>query len=120
MTIKTGMTQKTLQYFEKLTGKLTFGKLMNSIRLCDEMTQIEFAELLNISKSHLCDIEHDRKIVSPKLAAQYANKLGYDEAQFIRLAIQAMIDKSGLNYNVELDRQTRKVKKYERASPAAM
>lgn len=110
MTIKSKMTQKTLQYIEKITGKLTLGKLINSIRLCDEMTQIEFAELLNISKSHLCDIEHDRKIISPKLAAQYANTLGYDEEQFVRLAIQAMIDKSGLKYNVELDKQPGKNK----------
>ena len=101
---KIEMTQKALEAIEKITKtQLTLGKLIYSIRRCDEMTQIQFAELLKISKSHLCDIEHDRKIVSPKLAAEYAKKLGYDEEQFVRLALQAYIDKAGLKYNIELE-----------------
>ena len=104
MSIKSKMTQDTLKTLEQISGiKLTLGKMLYSIRLCEEMTQVEFARLLDISKSHLCDIEHDRKIVSPKLAAEYANKLGYGEEQFIRLALQASIDKDGLNYNIELE-----------------
>jgi|SRR6185437_2899239 len=110
MITKNKMTQQTLKTVEKITGqKLTLGTLIYSIRLCEEMTQIEFAKLLNISKSHLCDLEHARKLVSPKLAAQYANKLGYDEEQFIRLAIQASIDKAGLNYDVELGVRPKKI-----------
>jgi transcriptional regulator with XRE-family HTH domain len=103
MTTKSKMTKQTLKTMEKITGqKLTLGTLIYSIRLGEEMTQTEFAKLLDMSKSHLCDLEHGRKLVSPGLAAQYANKLGYDEEQFIRLALQASIDKAGLNYDVEL------------------
>ncbi|MCC2625307.1 MAG: uncharacterized protein K0R14_1180 [Burkholderiales bacterium] len=109
MITKSKMTKQTLKTMEKITGqKLTLGMLIYSIRLGEEMTQTEFAQLLNISKSHLCDLEHGRKLVSPKLAAQYANRLGYDEEQFIRLALQASIDKAGLNYDIELGARPKK------------
>lgn len=103
MSIKSKMTLKTLKQMEKITdGKLTLGKLLWAIRMSDEMSQIEFAELLNMSKQHLCDIEHSRKSISPKLAASYAEKLGYSQEQFIRLALQDMVDREGLNVTIEV------------------
>ena len=62
------------------------------------------AKKLNISKQHLCDIERGRKPVSPKLAAEYALKLGYSEKQFIRLALQDELDRAGLLFSVEIKR----------------
>ncbi|MCH9770201.1 MAG: helix-turn-helix domain-containing protein [Gammaproteobacteria bacterium] len=103
MSTKSKFTDKTLKKLERFTdGPLTLGKLIWSIRVSDEMTQVEFSALLGMSKQHLCDIEHDRKVVSPKLAAEYANKLGCSEHQFVRLALQGMLDRAGLNFEVEL------------------
>jgi transcriptional regulator with XRE-family HTH domain len=103
MTIKSKMTSKTLKQLEKITGgKLTLGKLLWSIRMSDDMSQIEFAKLLDMSKQQLCDIEHNRKSVSPKLASDYAKKLGYSMEQFIRLALQDLVDREGLNVTVEV------------------
>jgi transcriptional regulator with XRE-family HTH domain len=103
MTIKSKMTQKTLNQIEKITGsKLTLGKMIWAIRQSDDITQVNFAEKLGISKQHLCDIEHERKIVSPKLAAKYAKLLGYSEEQFIRLSLQDLVDRDGLNVLVEV------------------
>jgi transcriptional regulator with XRE-family HTH domain len=101
MNIKnTGHAQAKL---EKMSGiKLTFGNMLWSIRKCEDITQTEFAKLLGISSQHLCDIEHGRKIVSPQLAAKYAQILGENQEQFIRLAIQSALDKAGLNYDVFL------------------
>lgn len=84
------------------SGSLTLGKLIHSIRMCDEVSQIVFANKLGISRQHLCDIEHDRKIVSPKLAAQYATILGQSVSQFIRLALQAILDRDNLDVAVEV------------------
>jgi len=98
----TNSTQDTLKYLEKLSGKLTFGKLINSIRLCDELSQVEFAHKLGISRQQLCDIEHNRKIPSPKLATKYAELLGYSSSQFIRLALQGIIDRDNLGVVVEV------------------
>lgn len=106
MAIKSKMTANTLHDIEKITGKLTLGKLLWAIRQADGLTQIDFAKKLGISKQQLCDIEHERKSISPKLAAYYADVLGYSQEQFIRLALQDIIDKSGLNVDIEVHRKS--------------
>ena len=92
-----------IKFLEKITGgPLTFARLMESMRLCEEMSQADFAKLLGISKSHLCDIEKGRKSVSPKRAASFARTLGYPEDQFVKFAMDAMLEQDGLKYKVEL------------------
>jgi len=103
MSTKSKITDKTLKSLEKITGSvLTLGGLIGSIRMAEEMTQVAFAKELNISRQHLCDIERGRKPVSPKLAGEYAVRLGYSEKQFIRLALQDELDRAGLHFEVEL------------------
>lgn len=103
MTIRSKITEKTLKSLEKMSSvKLTLGKLIWAIRQADEISQIEFAHKLQVSKQHLCDIEHNRKLISPKLAAQYADILGYSKEQFIRLALQDLVDRSDLNIRVDV------------------
>ena len=76
-----------LEFLESLTGgPLTLGDLLASIRLGEGTPQAEFARRLDISRSHLCDIEKGRKTLSPKRAARFARILGYSEAQFVRFA----------------------------------
>lgn len=109
MSIKSKMTKKTLKDIEMITGtKLTIGKLIWAIRQSDEISQVDFANKLGITKQHLCDIEHDRKSVSPKLAAKYAGILRYSKEQFIRLALQDLVDREGLNVEVEVTLKSRK------------
>ncbi len=97
------MSTKAKKILEKLNkGPLTFGELIYSIRMGDEYSQVSFAELLGISKSHLCDIEKGRKKVSPQKAAEYAKILGYSPEQLIKLAIQDDLLRSGLAYKVEV------------------
>jgi hypothetical protein len=42
------MTIKAKQYLEKVTGKLTFGSAIRSIRLCEEASQTAFAKKLKV------------------------------------------------------------------------
>jgi hypothetical protein len=56
--------------------------------------------LLGISKSHLCDIEKGRKLVSPERAARFAEILGYLPATFVRLALQDIVDRAELGLPV--------------------
>ncbi len=91
-----------LAYLEKKFGRLTFGKMLQTIRLCEEETQEVFSEKLGISRHQLSDIENDRKSVSPKAAAKYAKLLGYSEERFIKLALQDTLERSGLRYDVEV------------------
>jgi len=61
-----------------------------------------FARSLGISRSHLCDIEKGRKIVSPERAARFAQSLGYSEQQFVRLALQDQLLHVGLRFTVDI------------------
>ncbi len=99
----TNQSTDALEYLDNLLGApLTLGRAIHAIRMCEEISQVEFANKLGISRQHLCDIEHDRKIVSPKLAAQYATILGQSVSQFIRLALQAIIDRDNLDVAVDI------------------
>ena len=94
---------KAVKFLEKLTGRaLTLGGIIESIRKCEDLSQKEFAKILGISPSHLCDIEQRRKFVSPERADKFAKILGYHREQFIRFAIQDMLDELKLPYEVEL------------------
>lgn len=84
-------------------GPVTMGRLIEAIRHGEEMTQPEFAKRLGISKSHLNDIEKERKTVSPERAARFARALSYSEKRFVKLALQSQLDQSGLKFRVELD-----------------
>ncbi len=91
------------RFLEGITGgPVTFGKLLEAIRLGEEMTQPEFAKLLRLSKSHLNDIEKGRKAVSPERAARFAKVLGYSEEHFVALSLQAQVDSAGLKLKVDV------------------
>ena len=92
-----------MKFMEELTGgPLTLSKVIKSTRQCEEMTQEQFAKLLGISKSHLCDIEKGRKNVSPERAYNFANILGYSPELYVTLALQAMIDSAGIDMIVDV------------------
>lgn len=90
-------------FLEELAGgPLTLADLLLAIRQGEQTTQTEFAQTLNISRSHLCDIEKGRKAISPGRAAQFARKLGYSERQFVELALQDQVHHAGLDLQVRL------------------
>ena len=96
-------TADATAFLDKLINEpLTFGSLIATIRAGEEMSQAEFAAKLGISRSHLCDIERAAKTVSPARAAKFARSLGYPEAQFVRLALQAQIEDAGLKLVVSV------------------
>ena len=81
-----------MQFLESLVGELTFGGLIEAMRQAEEMSQVDFAKKLGISKQHLCDIEKGRKFVSPERAAKFAKILGHSEKSFVALALQDIVD----------------------------
>jgi addiction module HigA family antidote len=101
MTTKKRNAQEIL---EEIVGRpLTLNGLLESLRLCDEMSQVAFAKQLEISPSHLCDIEKGRKPVSPERAVRFAKILGHSPEQFLRLALQFQVDQAKLKYKVRLE-----------------
>lgn len=97
------MSTKAKTYLENLNdGPLTFSELIESLRLSEELSQVDFAKKLGISRSHLCDIEKGRKSVSAAKAAQYAEILGYSQEQFVKLSLQDEVDRAGLDFKVQV------------------
>lgn len=92
-----------MKFLEKKAGTpLSIAALLVSIRESEEMSQVEFASLLEISRAHLCDIEKGRKGVSPSRAAVFAQKLGYSETLFVKLALQDLVIREGLDLHVDV------------------
>jgi transcriptional regulator with XRE-family HTH domain len=91
------------EYLRNLIGEReSVGSFLWAIRTADEIPQSVFARKLGISKQHLCDIEKKRKLVSPERAAAFGRILGYGEEGFVQLALQDIIHKSGLKYEIEI------------------
>ena len=89
------------KFLDKLLGPLTLRNLLLAHRQAEELSQADFARLLGISKSHLSDIECGRKAISPDRAARFARALELSEAQFVRLALQDIVDRAGLRFKVQ-------------------
>ena len=70
----TKSSAESIEFLENIINeKLTLGGFILAIRQGEELSQVKFAEMLGMSRQMLCDIEHNRKNISPKkaLAACY-------------------------------------------------
>lgn len=100
MTIKKSAAIKSLEKIRK--EKLTFGRMIESIRKADEISQIELARKMKISKAHLCDLEKGRRTVTFTRAIQFAKVLGYSETQFVALAIEEQLEDVGMKVKISM------------------
>ena len=97
MTIKYGLKE-----LERDFGKLTFARALKAYRLGEEISQVDMAKFLKISKQSLNDLENGRTIPSIKRAAEIAKKIGRVESVYIELAIQDQIDKAKIDLKITL------------------
>lgn len=100
MTIK---YRKARVVLNEILGPVSFGQFINSFRLSFELTQVQFALKLKISKQELCDIEKGRKLVSVDRAVDFARRLKHSEKLFAKYVIEDQLRKSGLNLRVYFD-----------------
>ena len=98
MTIKRYGSKEIDQDF----GPLTFGSALWAHRKCEEISQKEFAKILDLSSGALCDLEKGRRIPSPKRAARIARLIGQPEIVWVELAIQDSLREANLNYTVKV------------------
>lgn len=92
-----------IRALEKIRGgRLTFGSMIESIRKADEISQVELARKMKISKAHLCDLEKGRRPVTLSRAILFAKVLGYSETQFAAKAIEDQVHEAGLKVKVTL------------------
>lgn len=94
---------EAMKFLEKLAGEeLTLSSLLTAIRQGEEMSRVEFAKLLGVSRQYLCDTEYGRRTVSPKSAAAFAKKLEYSPQQFVRLCLQDLVNRDGLKLKIDV------------------
>ena len=79
---------------------LTFGDFIKNHRLGEELTQVEFAKSLGISKQRLCDIEKNRTNISLKLCKKISKKLDLPFEWLAKLSLQDQINKVGLQLKI--------------------
>lgn len=99
--------KKSVKHFDALTeisalqDPASFGELIRSLRISDEVSQTDLAEKLGISKQHLSAIEKGRKAVSPARAAKFAEALGYPIDQFVVAAIEDELRDAGVKLHFD-------------------
>ena len=102
------MTTKTkksdaIKFLDGLVGHpQSFGSMLRALRLSDEKTLQEYAELLGTSRHQLSDIERGVRVVSEEKASKFAKRLGHSPTSFIRQVIDDRLAKQGLKFKVEL------------------
>jgi transcriptional regulator with XRE-family HTH domain len=84
----------------KSDNNLSFGEFIKAYRQGEELTQVEFAESLGVSKQRLCDIEHNRATVSIKMAKTIAECLDLPKEWLVRLTLQDQLKKEGVDLKI--------------------
>jgi transcriptional regulator with XRE-family HTH domain len=87
---------------EKNFGPLTFGRLLGSHRLAEEISQTEMAKKLKITRQKLNDFENGRRFPSLGTAASMAETLGEHAATWISIVIEEMLREEDLQFKVTL------------------
>lgn len=92
------------KFLNKLRGgPLTFGRMIESLRKCDEIPQVELAQKIKVSKAFLCDIEKGRRVATPAIAAKLAKAMGYAVQQFVAKALEDQLRSFGMKMKVHLE-----------------
>ena len=91
------------QIFEKIHDPFTFATFMVGSRTTLNLTQVEMAKKLGISKAALCEIEKGRTMVSPEAAVRYAKKAGFSETVALEACFQDQLRKAKIKKRVKIE-----------------
>lgn len=100
MKTKNGIPAKKV--IKSLSGHISIGEMLHSLRQAQELTQVKMAKKLDISKQDLCNIEKGRKLVSVERAVSFAKALKMPAKTFAKYVLQDQLQKAGLKGEVEI------------------
>ena len=86
----------------KVHGPFTFATFILGARTTLDLTQVQMAARIGISKSALCEIEKGRTLVSPKSAVSYAKKAGFSMTLALESCLQDQLRKAKINKRVKI------------------
>ena len=98
------MSIEAKKFLNKMRGRpLTFGNMLSSLRKSDEVTQVELARKIGVSKGLICDIEKSRRTASIELAIKIAKAMGYSEKVMIKYVLEDQLQNAKVNLKVKLE-----------------
>lgn len=92
--------KKLVTLLERELGPMSFGGFLRGARASKDMSQVEMALVLGISRSTLCDIEKGRYLVSPVMAVKIAKLCGLSTEIAVTLVFQEQLDRANLKLKV--------------------
>ena len=96
-----------IKQIEDAFGKVTFGRLLKSHRLAEDMTQVQLAKHLKVSKQNLNDLETGRKLPSLNRALKIAKKLNVVDEVVAQIVIQEQLDRENIHFTVKILKKLR-------------
>ena len=102
MTTKKNHSVNALEATKDVWAKMTFGGLVRSLRMSDEISQIDLAKKIGVSKQFLSDVEHNRKEVGISFAKKVSSALHYSIEPLLELLIRDQLKRQRLYYTVEI------------------
>lgn len=94
--------KRLIPLLEKEVGEMTFGMFLRVAREHLELSQVQMAKKLKVSRGTLCDIEKGRQLVSPSLAVKIARAAGLPETLAVRTCLQDQLNKANIKLKVAL------------------
>lgn len=98
-------SKKTRAFLESLAGPLTFGMMIRAYLDREDMSQVDLAKKLGVTRGYVSNVVNDRKLVSVHQAIEIARVLGEPEQPYISAAFQDLLRDCGADYEVELKKR---------------
>ncbi len=103
MSTKQNETIDAKAFTKNLDEKMNLGALIRAFREAEEISQVNMAEQLGVSKQFLSDVENGRKKVGIPLIQKFATELGFSPDTFVRVYLRDQLREAGMKgYDVHL------------------
>lgn len=98
-------TKKLISARAALKHVLTssFGEFIKDIRECDEISQVELARQMGVSRQFISAIEKNKANISLEMTMNIAHALGYPYEAFVEVYLNDLLRKSGIKKIVHLE-----------------
>lgn len=88
---------------KKIDDDMTLGMLMRAFREAEELSQVDLAKRLEVSKQFLNDVENNRKKIGIPFIQKFATELGFSPDTFVSIYLRDQVREAGMvGYEVHL------------------
>jgi transcriptional regulator with XRE-family HTH domain len=102
MTIK--KKSNAVRDLEKIRkSPLEFKDFLYSLRITEELSQVDLAKLSGTTRSKICDFEKGRRLPTLELGACIAKALGHSEALMVSKLIEEQIKSANLKLKIKVE-----------------